>query len=76
MPNSIFPVERKVQKSIDQSVLSATEMKQLERQNTINALQECNWKIYGNDGAASLMDIKPTTLIERMKRMQINKPSK
>ena len=72
----IFPVERKAQERNDQSVLSATEMKRLERQNTINALRYCNWKIYGNDGAASLLDIKPTTLIERMKRMQIKKPPK
>ena len=51
-------------------------MKRFERQNTINALRQCKWKIYGDDGAASLLDIKPTTLIERMKRMRIQKPPK
>jgi transcriptional regulator with GAF, ATPase, and Fis domain len=56
-------------------VLSADEMKQLDRQNTLAALTRCRWKIYGEDGAAMLLGIKPTTLIERMKRMQIKKPS-
>jgi transcriptional regulator with GAF, ATPase, and Fis domain len=57
-------------------VLSADAMQQFERQNTINALKQCKWKIYGDDGAAHLLGIKPTTLIERMKRMRIRKPSK
>jgi hydrogenase-4 transcriptional activator len=55
-------------------ILSAEELKQFDRQNTIRALQQCKWKIYGNDGAAKLLGIKPTTLIERMKRMHIQKP--
>jgi PAS domain S-box-containing protein len=59
-----------------ETVLSADAMQQFERQNTINALKQCKWKIYGDDGAAHLLGIKPTTLIERMKRMRIRKPSK
>lgn len=58
-----------------EEVLSADEMKRFERQNAINALRRCGWKIYGDDGAAALLGIKPTTLIERMKRMRIQKPS-
>ncbi|XPS86586.1 two component, sigma-54 specific, transcriptional regulator, Fis family [Desulfosarcina variabilis str. Montpellier] len=61
---------------IRDSVLSAEAMQQFERQNTVNALRQCKWKIYGNDGAAHLLGIKPTTLIERMKRMRIRKPPK
>jgi transcriptional regulator with GAF, ATPase, and Fis domain len=55
-------------------VLSVEELKQFERQNTIRALKQSEWKIYGSDGAATLLGIKPTTLIERMKRMRIQKP--
>jgi transcriptional regulator with GAF, ATPase, and Fis domain len=40
----------------------------------VRALEHCNWKIYTDTGAAKLLGIKPTTLIERMKRMQIKKP--
>ncbi len=57
-------------------VMTETELKQVERQNTINALIRCQWKIYGKAGAAHLLAIKPTTLIERMKRMRIRKPSR
>jgi transcriptional regulator with GAF, ATPase, and Fis domain len=55
-------------------VMTETDIKQFERQNTINALTQCQWKIYGKKGAAQLLAIKPTTLIERMKRMHIQKP--
>jgi len=55
-------------------VMTEAELKQFERQNTINALVHCQWKIYGQAGAAQLLAIKPTTLIERMKRMHIQKP--
>jgi transcriptional regulator with GAF, ATPase, and Fis domain len=57
-------------------VLSTGEIKLFERQNTINALVNCQWKIYGDDGAAKLLRIKPTTLIERMKRMGIKKQAR
>ena len=60
--------------SVEAEVLTETELKQFERQNTINALTRCRWKLYGRDGAAQMLDIKPTTLIERMKRMHIRKP--
>ncbi len=55
-------------------VMTEAELKQIERQNTVNALVHCQWKIYGKAGAAQLLTIKPTTLIERMKRMHIQKP--
>ena len=48
------------------------ELKELERENLINALRETNYKIYGMDGAAELLRIKPTTLISRIKAMKIS----
>ena len=69
-------VDRAANPQNRETVLSADAMQQFERQNTINALKQCRWKIYGSDGAAHLLGIKPTTLIERMKRMRIRKPSK
>ena len=55
-------------------ILTEAEIKQFQRRNTIMALNRCRWRIYGNQGAARLLNIKPTTLIERMKRMQVRKP--
>ncbi|GAB6905044.1 Hydrogenase-4 transcriptional activator (fragment) [Desulfosarcina cetonica] len=73
-PASATPAAATQKTAIDGTVLSETELKQFERHNTINALQRCRWKLYGHDGAARLLGIKPTTLIERMKRMRIIKP--
>lgn len=55
-------------------VLSERQLKHLERKNMISALKRCNWKIYGRGGAAQLLEINPTTFIERMKRFHIAKP--
>ena len=58
------------------TILTVDDLKVLERRNTLKALRASHWKIYGVDGAAKRLKIKPTTLIERMKRMQIQKPNK
>lgn len=36
-------------------------------------LEKCRWKIYGAGGAAELMDINPSTLVSRMKKLSIEK---
>jgi len=37
-------------------------------------LIQSDWKVYGRDGAAHRLGIKPTTLIERMRRLRIKRP--
>ena len=37
-----------------------------ERDNLVRILQKANWKIEGPDGAAELLEIKPTTLLSRI----------
>lgn len=59
---------------VGNAVLTAKALKALERRNTLEALRRCRWKIYGEDGASRLLGLKPTTLIERMKRMKIARP--
>ena len=71
LPNVSLPTVSVSDIGTTEEVLSAEKMKWFKRHNTINALKRCNWKIYGDDGATRLLDIKPTTLIERMKRMRI-----
>lgn len=56
-------------------VLSEEQLIRLQRENMLAALKRCDWKIYGRDGAAQLLGLKPTTLIERMKRARIAKPA-
>jgi transcriptional regulator with GAF, ATPase, and Fis domain len=56
-------------------IVSDAEMKSRERENLIAALHKCTWKIYGDDGAAKLLGIKPTTLSARIKKFGIQKPA-
>ena len=56
------------------AVVPEAEMRKRERQNIVAALHQCRWKIYGRQGAAALLGIKPTTLASRIKKMGITKP--
>ena len=54
-------------------VFTEAEMQALERTNIANALQRCHGKIYGDDGAAALLGISPTTLCSRIKKFGLRK---
>jgi transcriptional regulator with GAF, ATPase, and Fis domain len=56
------------------SVLSKDEMKRRERENILKALETAHGKVYGADGAAAILGMKPTTLASRMKTMKLGKP--
>lgn len=47
-----------------------------ERDYIISMLEKCGWKVYGAGGAAELMDINASTLISRMKKLEIEKKKK
>lgn len=47
----------------------------VEKAHIIKILDQCNWRIHGENGAAELLDINPSTLRSRMKKLDIsNKP--
>lgn len=52
--------------------ITETGFKNLQIQVTLDALRQCNGKIYGCDGAANLLGLKPTTLASRIKKWGIN----
>ena len=54
--------------------LTAEEIKQQEKQNIIAVLEESNWRVSGEGGAADLLGIKATTLAHQMKKFNIKKP--
>jgi PAS domain S-box-containing protein len=56
-------------------LLSLEDLKSQEKTVTLRALQQSRWKIYGADGAAALLGLKPTTLVSRMKRYGMKKES-
>jgi formate hydrogenlyase transcriptional activator len=49
-------------------------MQQLERDNIRLALNQCQWKVAGKDGAARLLGLPPSTLQSRMKSLGIERP--
>ena len=59
------------EKLISSTVLTLDEAQRL---HIIKILKKCNWKIDGSDGAAQLLEIKPSTLRDRMKKLGIKKP--
>lgn len=52
-----------------EEVVSEREMKRRERANMMAALEQAGGKIYGPNGAATLLGVKPTTLAARLKTM-------
>ena len=57
----------------DSQVLSEQDLRRFERKNIEKALAQCGWKIYGENGAAALLGMQPSTLASRVQRMGIQK---
>ena len=55
-------------------VIEQYNIEQYRRQNILTALQQTNWKISGPRSASELLNLKPTTLLSRMKKLGIEKP--
>lgn len=54
-------------------ILTYEDLKKLEKENILAALQKTNWKVSGHGGAAKLLGMKPTTLASQMKAFGIQK---
>lgn len=59
----------------EESPLTEDEMVTFQIKNIEKALRLCNGKIYGKDGAAALLQMKPTTLATRINKMKISRHS-
>ncbi len=57
-------------------VLSEKEMRDFQKRNIVKALKQTNWKVSGVGGAAELLDIRPTTLADRLRTLNIKKPAR
>jgi PAS domain S-box-containing protein len=69
-----LPLNLDWDKKQDQNILTFAEMRSLDQENILKALKKTGGKIFGNDGAAQLLNTPPTTLISRMKKSNIKKP--
>ncbi len=54
------------------AIMTDDEMRELERNNILAALKASGGKVFGKDGAAELLAIKPTTLASRIKSLGIS----
>lgn len=63
-------IPRKRKEGVTESIPT---LDQLNRQHIVRALKMTNWKISGDNGAAKLLGLKPTTLESRMKKMEIRR---
>jgi len=62
--------------SADAGFLTEQEMREFQKNNTIAALTQANWRVSGSGGAADLLGIKPTTLADRVRTFGIRKPGR
>ncbi|RBW50198.1 sigma 54-interacting transcriptional regulator [Marinobacter sp. F3R11] len=53
-------------------LMTETEFRALEKRNLIKALRISEGRIFGDDGAAMLLQIKPTTLTSRLKKLGVD----
>ena len=54
-------------------VRTAKELEALERTNLMDALEATGWRVAGENGAAQLLGMKPTTLSSRMKALGVER---
>jgi transcriptional regulator with GAF, ATPase, and Fis domain len=54
-------------------VLTEAEMRRREKENLRRALRQTRGKIYGPEGAAELLGVKPTTLVSRIKKLGLER---
>jgi len=59
----------------DPGYCTEAEMLRRERDNLLAVLEKSGWKIKGEKGAAELLGVKPTTLISRIKKLGLARPS-
>jgi transcriptional regulator with GAF, ATPase, and Fis domain len=57
-------------------ILTDKQIRELQKQNTLAALRQSQWRVSGENGAAELLGIKPTTLNDRIKSYGIQKPNR
>jgi len=56
----------------DGELLTEDQMRELEAQNLVRALKMTAGRVFGDDGAAALLCVKPTTLTSRLKKMKLD----
>jgi len=48
-------------------------MREFQKNNLLAALEQTNWKVSGQGGAAELLGVKPTTLADRIRTFGVRR---
>lgn len=54
-----------------EDLLTEQDLRELEKKNLLRALQISGGRVFGEDGAAALLGVKPTTLTSRLKKLKL-----
>lgn len=73
IPNNSVPDER-ITELPKTKILTSKELMTLEKENILKALKQTKWKVSGVNGAATLLQLPPTTLASRIKALGIERP--
>jgi chemotaxis protein methyltransferase CheR len=57
-------------------IIEEKTLAKIERDHMIRVLEECYWKIEGQNGAAKILGLNPNTLRGRMRKLGIRRPDK
>ncbi|MCC5928693.1 MAG: sigma 54-interacting transcriptional regulator [Cyclobacteriaceae bacterium] len=69
-----IPIIANTESRTDAKIFTWTEWESLEKQNILKALEKSQWKISGDDGAAAILGLAPSTLSSKMKAFGLVKP--
>jgi PAS domain S-box-containing protein len=72
--HSAHPVRQRIHSADGRVLNTKDELRRLERETLIRALEHSNWKVAGAQGAAQKLGIPPSTLSSRMKALRIQRP--
>jgi formate hydrogenlyase transcriptional activator len=73
--HSVHAVRQRALSAGDTIPHTKDELRRLERETLIRALEESNWKVSGAQGAARKLGIPPSTLSSRMRVLRIQRPN-
>ncbi|MEJ2299329.1 MAG: sigma 54-interacting transcriptional regulator [Woeseiaceae bacterium] len=57
-------------------ILTEKDMRAFQKANIVRALKQANWKVSGTGGAAEALGVKPTTLADRIRSFEIERPAR
>ena len=68
------PTARGASSDAAEVLLAPERLADVERQHILGVLQACEWKVKGKGNAAERLDLNPSTLRSRMKKLEIRRP--